>query len=74
MKTYNKLTTTEKNIHSKKTELSFNYELLSHISKFVFTKLNDPEAIDAVNQLLETFIDNLDLIISKNLHSDEDDN
>ena len=71
MKTYNKLTETEKNIHSKKTELNFNFELLHSVFKFIFTKLNDPEVIEHVNNLLETFLDNLDNIISKHLSTDE---
>lgn len=74
MKTYNKLTSVEKNIHSKKVELNFNFELLNTIFKFVFTKLNDPEVLDAINELVESFLENLDNIISKHLHTDENNN
>lgn len=74
MKTYNKLTTTEKTIHSKKVVLNFNFELLHTIFKFIFTKLNDPEVLDAVNNLLETFLNDIDNLISKYLHTDETDN
>lgn len=71
MKTYNKLTPTEKNIHFKKTQLNFNFELLHTIFKFIFTKLNDPEVLEQVNKLLESFLNDIDKIISKHLSTDE---
>lgn len=74
MKTYNKLTTTEKNIHSKKVELNFNFELLHNIFKFIFTKLNDPEVLAQVNKLLESFLNDIDNILNKHLSTHETDN
>lgn len=74
MKTFNKLSINEKIIHSKKSQLSFNFELLTTIFKFVFTKLNDPEVLDSLNTLLESFLDDIDNIISKHLSTYETDN
>lgn len=73
MITYDKLTETEKNIHSKKNELSFNYELFQQIYKFVFTRISDPEVITIVNTLLVTHLDSVDNFISDYLHKYETD-
>lgn len=71
MKTFNKLTTTEKNIHSKKSQLVYNLDLLHSVVKFIYTKISDPGVIEAVNTLLETFLNDIDNIISKHLSTDE---
>lgn len=74
MKTFNKLSNTEKTLLSNKAAISYNSQMLTDIFKFVLTKISDPELLQAINDLLESFLDNLDNIISKHLHSNETDN
>ena len=74
MKTYNKLTQTEKNILFKKTTLSYNLDILHNMSKYVYTKISDPAVLDIINELLENFLDNLNSTISKHLSTNETDN
>ncbi len=74
MKTYNKLTTAEKILHSKKVGLNFNFEILLPVFKFIFEKVNDAEVVDKINKLLVTFLNDIDKILNKHLSTHETDN
>lgn len=74
MKTFNKFTSDEKKLHSAKYALYYNSQLLADMFKFIITKITDPEVINALNDLVESLIENFDQNISKTLYDNETDN
>lgn len=74
MKTFKKLTPKEKILLSEKTELSYNLDFLSYLTKFILTQLDDPKVISAITNILESFIEEIYSIISKHLSTHENDN
>lgn len=74
MKTFNKFTPAEKKLHSAKSALHYNSQLLADLFNFILTKITDPEVINVLNDLVESLLENFDQNISKTLSDNETDN
>lgn len=74
MKSFNNFTPAEKKLHSAKCALHYNSQLLADLFNFILTKITDPEVINALNDLVESLIDNFNANISKTLSNNETDN
>lgn len=66
MKSHKKLTTNELHLFTIKSAIQLNKSILDDVFHHIFTQVSDHDKLDCIYNYLETFIDNLDTVISRN--------